>query len=101
MKDNVIVVILGLQIFDYFFRILLCLLKNEIMESAKKIIGRSISINRNKKNISQQQLADLMQVDRQYIWRLENGRVNLTMDYLDKMIQKLDCEHSDFFILNG
>ena len=71
------------------------------MESAKKIIGRSISINRNKKNISQQQLADLMQVDRQYIWRLENGRVNLTMDYLDKMIQKLDCEHSDFFILNG
>lgn len=69
------------------------------MKSSKQIIGNAITFNRNKKNITQQQLADLMQVDRQYVWRLENGKINLTMDYLDKMIKELDCEHSDFLVI--
>lgn len=69
------------------------------MKSSKEIIGQAITFNRNKKNISQQQLANLLQVDRQYIWRLENGKVNLTMDYLDKMIKELDCAHSDFLVV--
>ena len=44
-----------------------------------------------------QQLADLLEVDRQYVWRLENGRINVTPDYLDIIIEKIGCSQEDFF----
>ena len=70
------------------------------MNTSKEIIGQMIKVRRKEKKLTQQQLADLLEVDRQYIWRLENGRVNLTMDYLDSVIQKLDCTHADFILLS-
>jgi len=68
------------------------------LRSSKRIVGRAIKFNRLEKKITQQQLADLLDVDRQYIWRLENGKINLTMDYLDKIIDRLGCEYTDFFV---
>ncbi len=58
-----------------------------------------IKSKRLKKDFTQKQLADFLEVDRQYIWRIENGKVNLTLDYLDKVIYKLDCEQKDFIIV--
>ena len=68
-------------------------------KTSKEIVGLTIEKNRREKKISQQELADLLEVDRQYIWRLENGKVNLTMNYLDKIIKKLDCLQSDFLVV--
>jgi transcriptional regulator with XRE-family HTH domain len=68
-------------------------------KSSKEIIGLMIKSRRLEKDFTQKQLADLLEVDRQYVWRLENGKVNLTMDYLDKVIYKLDCEQKDFIIV--
>lgn len=70
------------------------------MDTSKEIVGRVLKALRQKSNVTQQQLADLLEVDRQYIWRLENGKVNLTMDYLDKVIEKLNCNHEDFIVVN-
>jgi len=67
------------------------------MRTSKEIIGMMIKLRRKEKMITQQQLATLLDVDRQYVWRLENGKINLTMDYLDKLIKELDCNHADFF----
>lgn len=67
--------------------------------TSKEIVGAMIKYIRKDKKISQQQLADLLGVDRQYIWRLENGKVNFTMDYFDKVIDKLNCTHADFLLL--
>jgi len=69
------------------------------MMTSKEIVGAMIKDKRLKKVITQQQFADLLNVDRQYIWKLENGRVNLTMDYLDKIVVELGCLHSDFLVL--
>jgi len=69
------------------------------MMTSKEIIGAMIKDKRLKKIITQQQFADLLNVDRQYIWKLENGKVNLTMDYLDKIVMELGCLHSDFLVL--
>jgi transcriptional regulator with XRE-family HTH domain len=69
------------------------------MESSKVIIGKMIAYNRNKKKITQQQFADLLGVDRQYVWRIENGKVNLTLNYLDKLILHLNCTHGDFIVI--
>ncbi len=59
------------------------------MNNSKIVIGKMIKDLRKEKNLSQQELADLLDVDRQYIWRIENGKINLTLDYFDKIIDKL------------
>jgi len=69
------------------------------MRSSKEIIGSMIKSRRKEKDFTQKQLADLLEVDRQYVWRLENGKVNFTMDYLDKVIFKLNCEKKDFIVI--
>lgn len=58
-----------------------------------------IKSRRLEKAYTQKKLADLLEVDRQYVWRLENGKVNFTMDYLDKVIFKLDCDQKDFIVI--
>ena len=69
------------------------------MKSSKLIIGLMIKSRRKEKKFSQKHLADLLDVDRQYVWRLENGKVNLTMDYLDKVIIQLNCINKDFIVI--
>ena len=71
------------------------------MKSSKEIIGRKIKILRVKKNLTLQELADMLGVDRQYMWRLENGKINMTLKYLDKVINKLNCPNEDFFDNNS
>jgi len=66
---------------------------------SKEIIGRIIKLSRKKKKMTLQELGHLLEVDRQYVWRLEQGKVNLTMDYLDKLILHLDCKQSDFIAM--
>jgi transcriptional regulator with XRE-family HTH domain len=72
---------------------------NIIAKTSKKIIGKMIKIKREERKITQSQLAHLLNIDRQYIWRLENGIINLTMDYLDKIIMALGCTQKDFFAI--
>ncbi|MDN3677795.1 helix-turn-helix transcriptional regulator [Flavobacterium paronense] len=69
------------------------------MQTSREIIGMMIKSKREEKAISQQALGDLLDVDRQYIWRLENGKINLTLNYLDKVIEKLNCNQGDFLVL--
>ena len=65
--------------------------------NAKKIIGRLIKEQRVKQKLTQKELADILNVGRQYVWKIENGRINLTLEYLDKIILKLKCTYNDFF----
>ncbi|WP_090702166.1 helix-turn-helix domain-containing protein [Daejeonella rubra] len=69
------------------------------MKSSKEVIGTMIKSRRKERDFTQKQLADLLEVDRQYVWRLENGKVNFTMDYLDKVIFKLNCDQKDFIVI--
>lgn len=50
--------------------------------------------------MSLQELAEVLNVDRQYVWRLENGKINLTLDYLDKIIKALNVKHEEFLNTN-
>jgi len=69
------------------------------MKASKEIIGWMIKTRRKQNKMTQQQLADLLGVDRQYVWRLENGKINMTMDYLDNVIDKLNCTQADFILI--
>ncbi len=47
--------------------------------------------------MTQQALADTMEVERQYIWKIEHEKVNIRLDYLDRIIRALGCSHAEFF----
>ena len=66
-------------------------------KTAKQHIGFLIKKQRERKNLSLQNLADKIGVDRQYIWNIEKGRINISLDYLDDIITKLKCTNEDFF----
>lgn len=92
MRAFSFVVLLGLhQIHSNNFH-----LHSSFKHTAKEIIGKRIKLLREEKQLTQQALADLLNVDRQYIWKLEAGKKNLTLDYLDKIIFKLNCKQEDF-----
>lgn len=70
------------------------------MTTSKEIIGRIIKRKREERNLTLRELADLLGVDRQYVWRLENGRINMTLDYLDKILVQLKTKKEDFYNIN-
>jgi transcriptional regulator with XRE-family HTH domain len=67
------------------------------VKSSKNIIGSIIKSQRQKKGLTLQELADKLETERQYVWMIENGKKNISADYLDKVIEKLNCKHEDFF----
>lgn len=71
-------------------------LKSRTLKSSKKIIGELINHYRTKKGLTLEELATKMNTDRHYIWKIENGKVNMSMDYLDKIIKALKCTHDEF-----
>ncbi len=50
--------------------------------------------------MTQQELADLVKADRQYIYKIEAGKKNITLDYLDKIAQALQVSQSEFLNTN-
>lgn len=50
--------------------------------------------------MTMQQLADLIKADRQYIWNIEHGEVNLTLDYIDRIANALKVSQSEFLNTN-
>jgi transcriptional regulator with XRE-family HTH domain len=55
-------------------------------------IGDAIRIIRAKKGYSQDELAEIMNVNRSTISKIENGKFNLSLDYLSKFSWFLDFE---------
>jgi transcriptional regulator with XRE-family HTH domain len=45
--------------------------------------------------VTQEKLAELLDIDRRSIQRIESGRWNMTIDYLDRFRRALRCEWSD------
>ncbi len=67
------------------------------MNSSKKIVGKIINNQRKKKGLTLKATGDKLGVDKQYVWKLENGKINMSLNYIDKLIKKLGCRHEDFF----
>lgn len=65
--------------------------------SSKIIIGKIIKQQRLKSGLTLDELALKLKTDRQYIWKIENGKVNMSLNYLDKIITTLKVEHNSIF----
>lgn len=60
-------------------------------------IGDRIRELRKAKGLSQEALANLAEVDRTYMTKVETGKRNVTVKILDKIILALDSDFASFF----
>lgn len=60
-------------------------------------IGQRIRELRKELNLSQEGLAYKAEVDRTYVTDVENGRRNVSVEILEKLISALDVSIADFF----
>jgi len=61
------------------------------------IVARNISRLRYERGITQEKLCELADVDRGYFQRVESGKRNMTIDYLDRVRKALKCRWADLF----
>ena len=61
------------------------------------IVARNISRLRYEREISQEKLCELAGVSRGYFQRVESGKRNMTIEYLDRVRKALKCQWADLF----
>ena len=66
-------------------------------EPAYVIVARNISRLRYDREITQEKICELADVDRGYYQRVESGKQNMTVEYLDRMRKALKCQWADLF----
>jgi transcriptional regulator with XRE-family HTH domain len=49
-----------------------------------------------KSGLTLNELASKLGTDRQYLWNIENGKINMSLDYIDKILLALNCSPEDF-----
>lgn len=65
--------------------------------SIKAKVGQRIKELRNQIGISQEALANKAEIDRTYVTDVENGRRNISIENLEKLVNALELPFKDFF----
>ena len=60
-------------------------------------VGQRIRELRKKLGLSQEALANEAEVDRTYVTDVENGRRNVSLEILERLIKALNVSFTDFF----
>lgn len=63
----------------------------------KEKVGQRIRVLRKELNLSQEALALKSEVDRTYMTDVENGRRNVSLEILEKIINGLKVSFTEFF----
>ena len=66
----------------------------EYIQQNRESIGKQIRLYREKKGISQEELAEIMEVKNSTIPKIESGKFAITVDYLAKLAWYLDFDIS-------
>ncbi len=63
----------------------------------KQAVGKRVKELRNKIGISQEELADIAQLDRTYITSVERGKRNISIVNVEKLAKALQVSLAEFF----
>ena len=63
----------------------------------KILVGKRVKELRNKIGISQEELADIAELDRTYITSVECGKRNISIVNIEKLTKALNVSMSEFF----
>lgn len=66
----------------------------EYIQQNRESIGKQIRLYREKKGISQEELAEIMELNNFTISKIESGKFAITIDYLAKLAWYLDFDIS-------
>lgn len=67
------------------------------MKEIKEAFGERIKQLRSEREISQEYLANLAEMDRTYITSVENGKRNISIKNIEKICKALNITLRDFF----
>ena len=70
--------------------------KENIMD-IKILVGKRVKTLRNKLGLSQEELADIVELDRTYITSVECGKRNISIVNIEKLAKALKVTLSEFF----
>ncbi|TJY37937.1 helix-turn-helix transcriptional regulator [Pontimicrobium aquaticum] len=70
---------------------------NQLKESIPKIVGLRIKELRNERGLTQTELAELVGKDRQYLYKIEKGRVTPNVVTISALVYALEISLTDFF----
>ena len=70
--------------------------KENIMD-IKILVGKRVKTLRNKLGLSQEELADIVELDRTYITSVECGKRNISIVNIEKLAKALQVTLSEFF----
>jgi transcriptional regulator with XRE-family HTH domain len=65
--------------------------------SSKILIAQMIKHQRLKSGLTLNDVALKLKVDRQYIWKIETGKINMSLDYLDRILTVLKTQPKHFY----
>lgn len=63
----------------------------------KVLIGERVKELRDAKKLSQQDLANIADMERSFITHIEAGKRNISIDTLEKVLSALEISFKDFF----
>ncbi len=61
------------------------------------IVAGNISRLRSERGVTQERLCEMAEVSRGYFQRIESGKGNMTIEYLDRVRKALGCRWADLF----
>ena len=67
------------------------------MADTNKLLGKRIRALRKKNGLSQEQLAERVNMSSKYLGEIERGQVNFSIDIADRISSGLDIEMTDLF----
>lgn len=67
------------------------------MQTRKKALGLRIKEFRERKNLTQEKLAEMVGIDPKHLSRIENGRNYPSVDTLEKLVDNLNVTFEDIF----
>jgi transcriptional regulator with XRE-family HTH domain len=75
---------ISLHIFFVCYKFVTMIRSKEIAKRIRKV--------RELKGMTQQELADKLNTDRVYVTQIESGKVNMSVDYLQRICDALECK---------
>lgn len=67
--------------------------------TSRILIGKAIKTAREKQGMSRRELAARLEMDYNYLWKIEHGIKSVSLEKLDDVIDALGMVHPDFFAL--
>ncbi|MCI5108848.1 MAG: helix-turn-helix domain-containing protein [Candidatus Pacebacteria bacterium] len=73
------------------------MIENKTITELNQRVGRNIQILRKSRSVSAEQLAELVEMSAKHYSEIENGKVNISLNHIEKICRELDIPEKVVF----